>query len=100
MAVAVFGVPMIWQVTMPASVTVVDISPVGRAGLPAVTLQVVAPPPVLVKTMAGLIAVPVTAMTGVVMFASTGAMTTGGGSSTVIMTVAEDIPAILVAVIV
>ncbi len=93
-AVAVFGVPMIWQVTMPASVTVVDISPAGRAGLPAVTLQVVAPPPVLVKTMAGLSAVPVIAVMGVAMFVSAGAR------MTVIITVAEDGPATLVAVIV
>ena len=50
--------------------------------------------------MAGLIAVPVNVVTGAAMFASAGARTTAAGSLMVIITVAEDAPAVLVAVMV
>ncbi len=90
------GVPLIWQVTLPLVVVVVIIKPAGRSGLaPLVSIaQLSASLPVLVKTMAGLSAVPATAVTGVAMFASSGAV------MTVIVTVAEDGPPELVAVMV
>ena len=89
----VFGMPVIWQVTLPleGSVVVPTLMPNGRLEL---VVQVVTSPPVLVKAMAGLTPAPTIAITGAVMLVRAGAVTT------VIITVAEDGPAVLVAVMV
>ena len=85
--------------TLPATVTVATLKPDGRSALlPLVsTVQLVASPPVLAKTMVELIPVPVITVMGVAMSSSTGAMM-AGGSLTVIITVAENEPIELVAV--
>ena len=98
---AASGVPVIWQVTLPvlASVAVARLRLAGRSGwlLAVSTAQLVTSPPVLAKTMAGVNAWPVNKVTAVASV-SAGAMTTGAGSLTVIMTVAVAVPTALVAV--
>ena len=98
---AAAGVPVIWQVTLPATVAVATLRLAGRSGLSleVSTAQLAASPPVLVKTMAGLASSPAIKMRAwASVMAGAGSVVVVGAM--VIRTMADEDPKALVATIV